>query len=490
MRAYGLINYNIAGIHMGLIEEINGFVTGITYDESLSSLLKDLMIIKTEEPSPKNYYYITQITNPAQTYFTKIHPAIERPPEIIRKLARGTQLHSFARNWFKNLPGYYADEGLLDGAWVDIPGVRGKIDHRVGDSLIEFKTKDSLPKTSDEIISKFPNDLEQIAFYSIIHPASPKNNYLVFMQNSSPYELKAFKIDIKDKGTIKSILHKRIQLLDTAFATNNPSDLGRCRYYESGCQYKDNASCSCAELKPLNTAPLQKALKIEYDEDFTRQLIRARAESKIPDVFCLSIRDIIAPRKHYMEIISGFGSAYSDDEKEEYKACLWESLGSLKRRHGIDLNGTERQSVIQSQKDPRAKIGFRWLKMKSSAHPEGEIVPYIEKINLTDDKRILKSRPGQYFLAELGIICAMYGKNKGLIIRVYPNLDNAVQVHQITYKNQPEMLRKIVSIIDLTEKAEKEGMLSSIPPCPHFMNDTGKCPLMSQCNVKGAKGCR
>jgi len=475
---------------MGLIEEINGFVINITYDESLSSLLKNVMDAQTEEPAPKNYYYITHVTNPAQTYFSRVYPEIQRPPEIIRKLARGTQLHRFAGIWFKNLPGFYADEGLLDGAWVDIPGVRGKIDHRIGDSLIEFKTKDDLPNTPDEIISNYPNDLEQIAFYSIIHPASPKNNYLVFMQNSSPYEFKAFKIEIKNQGTIKSILHKRIDLLNKAFATKDPSNLGKCRYHETGCQYGDTAVCSCAELKPLNTVPLQKSLEITYDDGFTKRLIQARDDSKIPDVFCLSTRDIIVPRKHYMEIISGLKSDYSDDEKEEYKACLGASLSSLKRRQGIDLNITERQAVVQSQLDARARFGFRWLKMKSSVREGGEIVPYIEKINLTDDIKISKSRPSQYYLAELGIICAMYGKNKGLIIRVYPNLENLVQVYQITYKNQPEMLRKITSIIDLTEKSEKEEQLLSLPPCPPYMNDNGKCPLMSQCNVKGAKGCR
>ena len=41
---------------MGLIEEINGFVINITYDESLSSLLKNVMDAQTEEPAPKNYY--------------------------------------------------------------------------------------------------------------------------------------------------------------------------------------------------------------------------------------------------------------------------------------------------------------------------------------------------------------------------------------------------------------------------------------------------
>jgi hypothetical protein len=474
---------------MGLIEEINGFVIGITNDESLSALLKKVMDTQlTEEPSPRNYYYITQVTNPAQTYFSRFHPDATKPPEIARKLAHGKQLHNFASIWFKNLPDYYAEEGLLDGAWVDVPGVRGKIDHRLGDSLLEFKTKDNPPTTPENIISTYPHDLEQIAFYSVIHPLSPKNNYLVFMRNSSPYELKAFKIVIKDKGTIKSILLSRISLLNKAIETKDPSKLGKCRYYETGCQYRIHDFCSCAELELLNAAPLQRSLEITYDDEFTKQLIQAREASEAPDVFCLSTRDIIAPRKHYMETISGLESTYSDTETEEFRACLWASLRILKQQYGIDLDRTERQSIVQSQRDPRARIGFRWLKMKSSVHPEGEIVPYIEKVSMTDNMKFTK--PSQYHLAELGIICAMYGKNKGLMIRVFPNLDKLVQVLQVTYKNHEEILRKVKSIIDSVEEAEKKEDLLSLPPCPKWMNDNGKCPLISQCCAEGMKGCK
>jgi hypothetical protein len=229
-------------------------------------------------------------------------------------------------------------------------------------------------------------------------------------------------------------------------------------------------------------------LDITYDDEFTKQLIQARKTSEVPNVFCLSTRDIIAPRKHYMETISGLESTYSDAGMEEFKACLWASLGILKQRYGIDLDRTERRSIIQSQRDPRVRIGFRWLKMKSSVHLEGEIVPYIEKVSMTNDMKFTK--PSQYHLAELGIICAMYGKNKGLMIRVFPNLDKLVQVLHITYKNQDEIFRKVKSIIDNVEEAETKEDLLSLPPCPNWMNDKGKCPLISQCCANGAIGCR
>jgi len=84
----------------------------------------------------------------------------------------------------------------------------------------------------------------------------------------------------------------------------------------------------------------------------------------------------------------------------------------------------------------------------------------------------------------------MYGKNKGLLIRFFPNLNKLVHVLQITYKNQDEIFRKVKSIIDTVEEAETKKDLLSLPPCPEWMNDGGKCPLMSQCNVKSVKGCR
>jgi hypothetical protein len=474
---------------MGIIDDINKCVIGTTYDESLSSMLKSVMDAQlTEDPTPKNYFYVTQVTNPAQTYFSRFHPDAKRPPEIARKLAYGKQLHNFASVWFKNLPDFYAEEGLLDGAWVGVPGVRGKIDHRIGDSLIEFKTKDNPPETPEEIISKFPQDLEQIAFYSVMHPSSPKINYLVFMRSSSPFELKAFKIEIKDKGTIKSILISRIDQLNKAIETKKPIKLGKCRYYETGCQYNTQQLCSCTESQPLDTAALQRSLKITYDDDFTQKLVQARDASAIPSVFCLTTRDIIAPRKHYMESISGLESPYNNDEIDEYKACLWASIGILKRHRDLDLVGTERQSIIQSQHDHRARVGFRWLKMKSSVHREGEIVPYIEKVSMAYDMKFTK--PSQYHLAELGIICAIYGKNKGLMIRVFPNLNKLVQVLHVTYKNQDEILRIVKNVIDTTEEAETKKDISSLPTCPSFMNDNGKCQLMSQCCANGAKGCR
>lgn len=474
---------------MGIIDEINRSVAGWTRDESFASLLKNVMDQQlTEQPSPKNYYYVTYLTNPAQTFFSGLYPDIKKPPELARKLARGKQLHSFAGVWLRTLPDFIVEEGTIDGAWVGLPGVRGKIDCRLGNSILEFKTKDDLPETPEEIISSYPQDLEQLTFYSVIHPSSPKTNYIVFMNNSSPFALKAFRVVTADVGTVKSILKSRISALNKSFQTNDPSRLGRCRYYESGCQFHAYGSCSCDRLEPIDTTALQHSVTINFDEGFTKKLEEARDAFGTWGSFSISTRDIIAPRKRYMEVILGLESPYRGDERDEYKACIWASLNMLKKHHGIDLSRSERQSVIKSQVEPHLRIGFRWLKLKSSIHPSGEIVPYLLTINLSDNPAFIKS-PSTYHLAELGIVCATYGKSKGLIIRVYPNLDKLVQVFQVTYENIDHIQHIVKETIDSVEEAEQKKDLLSLPPCPTFMNDGGKCPLMRECHSEEGSGC-
>lgn len=309
------------------------------------------------------------------------------------------------------------------------------------------------------------------------------------MKNSPPFDLKAFRVITKDGGTIKSILKSRISALDKSFETKNPSRLGRCRYYESGCQFHISGSCSCDNREPINTDALQRSLEINFDVDFTRSLEDVRDSCGTPDSFSLSTRDIIAPRKHYMEMISDLESAYKGDEIDEYKACMWESVNILKKRHGIGLSKHEKQSVVESQREPRARIGFRWLRLKSSIHPQGEIVPYLLKVSTSKYFRATMS-PFEYHLAELGIVCATYGKNKGLLFVLYPNLDKLVRVFQIRYENTDPILHVVKKTVDSVEEAKKNKDLLSLPPCPEFMNDGGKCPLIQECHSEKGSGCK
>ncbi len=473
---------------MSLIEEAERFVDQIYPNDSLASLLKHVIQKQLSEQQPlKDYYTVVDLVNPIQTYHSHKNPNIRKSPELARKLARGKQLQGYANVWFRSLPDFAVEEGMIDGVWVDVPGVRGAIDYRLGDSIIEFKTKDVPPENAEEIISLYPQDLEQLAFYSVIHPSQPKINYLVLMKNSSPYDLKVFKVEVKDAGTIKSILNKRISLLSEALDTDDPSRLGRCRYFAVGCQFGRNAVCKCSNLAPINTDPLTRSLNISFDSDFTKQLEGIRDSSRISEPLWLTTFNIMVPRKHYMEAVCGMESVYREDPiRESYKACLEVSVRNLAKQRQIDLTQSERRHIVGEQLEPRAWIGFRWIKLRSSTHLQGEIVPYLIKVRPSNK---IDREPPPYHLSELGIICSVYGHNKGLIFAIYPELDKLVQTFQVTYRDLDKLLTMVRETINNVEKAEKERNLLAIPPCPEYMNDGKKCPLMKECNAKKGSGC-
>jgi hypothetical protein len=468
---------------MGIIDDITIQVMSINRDESLSAMLRGVIEQQAiTRPSPKNYYYVTQLANPTETYFSKLFPNTPIPPGLGRKLARGTQLHSFASIWLKNLPDFIIDEGTIDGVWEGIEGVRGKVDYIIGNSILELKTKDKNPGDIEEIFLHYPQDLEQLAFYSVIHPSKPIINYLVFMENASPFKLKAFKVKIENRDLIQEILKSRIISLDESIKTKNPSLLGKCRYFEFNCKFVSQKICSCSEFKPFNLDKIMKSVTVQFDSDFTYKLEEARKQTQISDFFCVSTFDIIAPRKHYMNTLLGVESDFEGDPmSDEYKACLWTSLNFLKKKYNINLNYVEMEQIKNSLQDHRVRIGFRWLKLKKSGSSEDQIVPYLLKVSKAKYIDSTK-KPSSYNLAELGIICGLYGKNNGLIFTVYPNLKNLIITYNITYKSDKYLSRLVKDSIDTIERAEQSRELFSLPECPDFFDQDKKCSLTKICH--------
>lgn len=470
---------------MDILAKLSGTAKLVRIDESLSTILRHT--IKREKSSrfiPTDYFYLTHVINPAKFFWEQKRPDIQKTPEIARKLLLGRKLEPIARVWFKNLPSFFLEEGKLDGVWVGIPGIRGSIDYRIGDSIVEFKTKDSLPETEEIVIQKYPQDIEQLAFYSALHPDNPRVNYLVFMNNVKPYQLKAYKITVTDIGSLKTLLLYRKKLLKEAIEKDDPSTLGCCRYFDTGCEFNSEKACNCENIPPLSNEPLLKSVQISFDEEFTKKLLESKqATSESEELF--TTKDIIAPRKYYLHNHMNIEDTWkSDTEREEYLACL----GNVMRRLSLNLNSTELQYMIKSLREPRLQIAQRWLKIKSSAKGGEEIIPYTVKVSAVKHMKYT-TKPHEYHIAELAIICAAYNKSKGLIAIIYPNLEDFVQIYEVIFRESDDNLSFTKSVIDALEKSKNEEALSSLHPCPEFMNDYGKCPLMEKCHQGDTKGC-
>lgn len=470
---------------MNIIPQLSMFVKSAIPNESLSGLLKGkLTNVRKNGFVPENYYYLIHLINPALTFWSRKYKDTQKSNDILRKLNLGKRLERMASFWFRKLPDFLTEGGKLDGAFVGIPRVRGAMDFRIGENIIEFKTKDTLPESVNEIFQKYPQDLEQLAFYSVLDTSKSKKNYLVFMNNIPPYKLKVFKVITKDFGKIKTLLLERIKLLDEAFEKGDYSKLGQCRYYEQ-CRYMENSLCKCNELSPLPTNVLGDGLIVEYDEEFTQILQNEMGKSDVTkDLF--TTFNIIAPRKCIMEKKRGVVSDYTPDVKKGgYLACLYNLIGKLSMNPSL----TQRKTIKGMLKDDRVYIAQRWLNVPSSASKFGyELTPYTMRYSIIDTLEKAR-KPTQYALAELAIICAIYGKAKGLIFTVYPNLDDSVQVHDVVFKDPKEILRIIKERLDGLDECMKNGDILSVDACPDWMNYKGDCPLMKECHSKEGRGC-
>ena len=471
---------------MDIILKLNTFVKSVNSNESLAGLIKKQISTEEQRDSfvPESYFYLTHLVNPIATYWYRKAKDVKRSNDILRKLFLGKKLERMAGYWFRGLPQFITEEGKLDGAFVGIPRVRGAIDFRIGEKIIEFKTKDELPSSPDEIFQKYPQDVEQIAFYSVLDTIQSNENYLVFMNNTAPYKIKAFKVVTNDPGKIKSLLIERIKILDYAIKNNDITKLGKCRYYPH-CHFNDNKICKCADVDPLSTKVLQEGMSMEFDTNFTKLLESEMDKSNVIKEFFTTL-NVIAPRKCLMERKFEIERDYTPDvAKDGYTACL----GNIIRKLAFNPTIEQTEFIKEMKKEERMHIAQRWLRIPSSTNDKGyELLPYTIRVNYANEY-VKANKLTTYAIAELAIICATYGKQKGLIFTVHPNLNDHVTASEIIFKDPKEILTLIQERINNLEKSIENGDVFLNEACPDWMNDKGECQLMKICHSKKGEGC-
>lgn len=237
-------------------------------------------------------------------------------------------------------------------------------------------------------------------------------------------------------------------------------------------------------MQPLSKNVITDALQVDYDDEFTQSLNSEKEKSNVPkDMF--TTKDIIAPRKYLMEKKLNVEEDWkSDNLREEYMACM----GNLIRKLPMQLQQNQFEFIKNSILEPRIYIAHRWLNIKTSIKPSGEIVPYTMKVS-SIYKLEWATAPHEYHIAELAIICAAYGKSKGIIFIVYPKLEDLVHAYEIAFNDVEEILKIVRERLNQLEKAFENGELLSVDACPEFMNNNRECPLMKICHSNRGSGC-
>jgi len=406
-----------------------------------AKLVETLNKTNKRDSFPKTYFYLTHLINPVNAYWTKLANApVANSNDTARKLFLGQKIERLASIWFKKMPDFVVEQGKLDGAFVGIGGVVGKFDFLIGDSIIELKSKEVLPKDEDEIVSLYPQDIEQLAFYSVLHPLQPAENFLVFINQAPPYVFKAYKLITVDSGKVKSVLLSRIHQLKKSIEEKDHNRLGKCRYFNQGCKFQDNNICNCESLGVASNT-IMDAISLQYDDAFTK-LLQSEMEKSGFKGDAYTILNLIIPRKKIMtDKLKMSEERFSDMKREGYISCLDNLVKKLPYR----TTKEQRRTIKEMLFDDRLIIAQRWLNLPSSSKPRGDLVPYVVKYGKSSDQD-RASKPIPFHIGELALICASYGVSKGLIFIIYPNLNDLIHTFEINFKNLKEIQIKIKGI--------------------------------------------
>jgi hypothetical protein len=463
------------------IKTLNKFVRSVQKHETLSSKVRLKLKESPLETPPKIYYNLTELCNPQASYWTRMQPQIQDSRKLKIKYGKGNRIHEKVERWLSEFDNFVGNESILDGTLEGFERIRGKVDCLLGDSIVEIKTKEELPNI-ENVVSIYPQDVEQIAFYSVMHPEKPRVNYMIFVKNSSPYDLIVFKVIIKDMKKVGELLNSRRNLLDKALAEKNPSFLGRCRYKGNFCKFEENKICECDKLEDL-PLDINDYLEIIIEEPLSKKLIEIR--DKDSDIETYSISDVLMPRKSFIKRnIQTDESFIPNEVKEDRKDLLKKAIKKLE----MNLVKAEFNDIKKANRDKRLSPYWYWLKIADTKAPEGEIIPYSISVNLSSNKSSTESTD-PYRLAELAVIAAAHNKRRGFIFVIYPNLGNQVQVFEVNFKEDKEFFKTIKDILDSLDNVKVKEDIEKLPICPRYCNSKKDCVLNEECNGNGKKGC-
>lgn len=446
-----------------MISFMNGFVKGIREDASLSGFLKKIM--EKGHPSlgsPRDYFFLTSLCDPMNDFVKKKLPSREESIESMKRIIRGNKLHAFAKFWYEKISGYDSSEAYLDGIHFGLP-IIGKIDAKIGDSIVELKTKEIIPESIKDILERCPSDIEQLGFYTVLDPTKPIVNYLVYLSQDNPPKIKTFKVSIKDHNKIKGVLKKRCDELKNALSENDPSLLGRCRFCNESCSLKRDNMCKWSNL-PRKECEIIEFIDILEDNEFSKKFEIAM-KSWDGKEKSLSVFSIIAPRKHFHKNILGAEEPFEEDVNSiKNKDYIRKLAFDLKKNHD------SKKITIPNSMFPEISFSeHSWFNYISSKNPKGEYLPYIAKVS-TSCKESSLSFPHPYRLGELGIVCSVFNISRGLIFLYYPNIGGGkYKVFKVEYSFDGTCNKEIKKIVDIL-KSEDDSLIKELPKCPLFFH--------------------
>ena len=230
---------------------------------------------------------VTDLVNPRQAFYQRARPDIQPDPERKQAMLAGTGFHEvFGRA--------VSTEEFVE-QFVEFQGVVGKIDI-YEDVPVELKTTASLPPGLGAARASY---LDQLGMYCTM-TGRDAGRLFVYKRAlyGRPGALRAFDVRYRDLRSIEREMVRRRDLFREALATNDPSGLPRCEWFDLSCDFK--GVCGCATAVPLTRVVPAAAVRIAESAELVDAMTSLLTDSPKPRPQ-FRLNDLVFPRRAVIE---------------------------------------------------------------------------------------------------------------------------------------------------------------------------------------------
>jgi len=449
-------------VNAGLLRFTCDRLEAVTLNEGVAGII-DLSLGGASRDKPP-WWYVTDLVNPSLAYYREVSPPIPTDPAIAQRLRFGKAIHDTAESWFRCMENFAAAEGAVDGAHIGLPGVRGRIDFRIGGSIIELKTTERATVDSDAVFSDYPHDLEQLVLYALFTVREDETHRLVYYRTGAEPPFTSFKVRLRRPGPLKHAFEQRLKLLDEALSRRNPARLGRCRYLEMGCDYDLQHICGCRAEDLVDESILRESLEVSADPAFDVELERARQQARRRGPTGLSLWDLFVPRQAYLKSI-GVGIPYYPDDDE--RNASWRQLSDGVKSSGlsyetraIDLDGVH-----------LGWLEFVTLRETGKDGVSTNTYPILVKASNAASPFRRDGLPDAY-VAQAGVRCSLADTPSALIAVGYSGRPGLIGCYRLSFRDTAGILAEVRRSLRDIAWAVSHGDPSHLASCESWLRSS------------------
>ncbi|HYA10100.1 MAG TPA: hypothetical protein VEH10_00265 [Thermoplasmata archaeon] len=410
---------------------------------------------------------VTDLLAPRRAFWRRVRGPAPIALERELRLERG-------RAWHQQLGDAVASDGRLE-VRVRRGGLSARID-LLADVPVEIKTAPAWSPGSTP--ADWPDQVEQLGVYCALVGRS--NGRLVHLAtpDDGPPTIDVGELRFRDLGAIDAEVERREAELRGALEEGTPDRLGRCRWFDNGCEYRAHGICACRGNEPDEPTSIVEQLerRVPRPEIAERwsEAVRARAApgAAPPGRF----RDLLYPRRAYFDRTTGRPPVAVPPRPPAAPLDIYErTIASLERGPVGDLH-----RLVAGPDGPEEEVlawrGAPCLVRSSRTR---------SRLTVAD----LRTRFPQY-VVELGFRCALTGVPTATLVIGHESVAPGEPLVQVFRLDLPEGTAPY-SRVWTARRTAFEGALAraapaELPSCPAWM--VSDCPYREACGCADEVG--